>query len=169
MSTEPSPVMTITNVIENITQPQALQSFYDKKVTVFLHRTEKDAGTDIQLPPVFPFMRLYDLKLAIYKHLKDSPLTKGLKLYPGYQFLSFSRVAGTRSAVDFQWFIPGKKSPILLAKPFDLKKTKQIAVDFVDENGAARNLTLTDTSKLLVQNLKMDQLSYKLFLNYLLV
>jgi hypothetical protein len=158
MSTEPSPVMTITNVIENITQPQALQSFYDKKVTVFLHRTEKDAGTDIQLPPVFPFMRLYDLKLAIYKHLKDSPLTKGLKLYPGYQFLSFSRVAGTRSAVDFQWFIPGKKSPILLAKPFDLKKTKQIAVDFVDENGAARNLTLTDTSKLLVQNLKNTEL-----------
>lgn len=161
MAAEPSPVMTISNLIENITQPQALQSFYDKKVRVLLHRNAQDAGTDIELPPIFPFMRIYDLKLAIYKHLKDR--IQGVKLYPGYQFLSFSRIVGTRSAVDFQWFIPGKNSPILLAKPFDLEKAKRIAIDFVDENGSARNLTFTDTSKILIQNLKSTELHLYLY------
>ena len=151
--------MTISNLIENITHPQALETLHnDKKFRIIVHRNAADQGTDLDLPLLFPFMKIYDLKLAIYKQIKDTGLITDIKTYPEYQFLSISRIVGSRSAVDFQWFLPGKKYPILLAKPFDLQKAKRVAVDFVDENGSARVLTFTDMSKLLLETIKETEL-----------
>jgi len=156
-----SPV--ISRLIENIIHPQPLQSFYDraKEITVILHRSAEDEGEDLELPLLLPFLRIYDLKLAIYKQLKNK--VTDVRVFPEYQFLCYSKLSGTRSAVDFDWFIPGKKSAILLAKPFDMKKAKKIAIDFVDENGTARNLTLTDMSKMLTENLKKTELHLYLY------
>jgi hypothetical protein len=156
-----SPV--IGRLIETITHPQPLQNFYDnaKELTVILHRSAEDAGEDIELPPILPFMRIYDLKLAIYKHLKGT--ITDANVYPEYQFLCYSKLTGTRSAIDFDWFIPGKKQALLLAKPFDMKKANRVKADFVDENGTPRNLTLTDMSKLLVENVKQTELHLYLY------
>lgn len=156
-----SPV--IGRLIESITHPQPLQNFYDnaKELTIILHRSIDDEGEDIELPLILPFMRIYDLKLAIYKHLKGR-LTD-VNVYPEYQFLCYSKLTGTRSAVDFDWFIPGKKSAILLAKPFDMKRASRVKLDFVDENGTPRNLTLTDMSKMLIENLKKTELHLYLY------
>jgi hypothetical protein len=79
-------------------------------------------------------------------------LAAGARLYPEYQFLSFSQLAGTRRAIDFQWNVPGQKRAILLAKPFDSKKAKRVAPEFVDENGRKRLLTLVDRGKILIEN-----------------
>lgn len=159
-----TPVMTINTLIQDITQPTALQTLYDdtKKVRVLLHRNANDKGIDIQLPQLFPFMKLYDLKLAIYKHLKEKSIASEAKLYPEYQFLSYS-LGGKRGAVDFTWFLPAGKIPIPLAKPFDLQGAKKVALDFVDENGSLRNLTITDTSKMLIESLKSTELHLYLY------
>jgi hypothetical protein len=97
-------------------------------------------------------LRVYDLKLAIFKHLRDNELAAGARLYPEYQFLSFSQIAGTRRAIDFHWLIPGRKTAIQLAKPFDSQRAKRVATEFVDANGTKRLLTLVDTGKLLIEN-----------------
>ena len=170
--------MTIATLIENITHPQALESFYDatKKLRIILHRTSEDAGHNIQLPQeileakpkksppttYFPFMSIYDLKLAIYKHLKEEGIATDVKTYPEYQFLSMN-IDGQFSAVDFKWFIPASKNPIALATPFDLEVAKKTAVNFVDENGTLRNLVFTDTSKLLIESLKTTELHLYLY------
>jgi len=146
----------IAKIIENITRPQPIASFYnsEKRLTVILHRNAADPGKDIQLPAnsVVPFLRIYDLKLAIFKHLRDNELAAGARLYPEYQFLSFSQVAGTCKAIDFHWVVPGQKYAIQLAKPFDSKRAKRKATEFVDENGTKRLLTLVDNGKLLIEN-----------------
>ena len=155
MSEEQAPDVdkNIATIIETITRPQPLSTFYDsQKLTVILHRNAADAGKDIELPPIISFLRVYDLKLAIFKHLRDNELAAGARLYPEYQFLSFSQLAGTRRAIDFQWVVPGRKAAIQLAKPFDSQKAKRVATEFVDENGSKRLLTLVDTGKLLIEN-----------------
>jgi len=162
----PVPAKTIGTIIESITKPQPLSTFYDsaRKLSVILHRNAADAGKDIELPPIFPFFRVYDLKLAIFKHLKNNELAAGVRLYPEYQFLSFSQIAGTRRALDFQWFVPGRKVVMQLAKPFDTQKARRVAKEFVDENGTKRLLTLVDTSKILIENaLKTNELHLYLY------
>lgn len=164
MSADPSPVMTIDSLIQNITHPVALESFYDdtKKLRVVLHRPNA-SDLDIQLPPLFPFMKIYDLKLAIYKHLKEGSIVTDVKIYPEYQFLCISRIKDTRLPVDFRWFLPGSTKPLLLAKPFDLENANRVALNFVDENGTLRNLTLTDKSKILIENQENTDLHLYLY------
>ena len=153
MTDEQAPAKTITTIIENITRPQPISSLYDTQgLTILLHRNAADDGRDIGLPPIIPFLRVYDLKLAIFKHLKDNELAAGARLYPEYQFLSFSQLAGTRRAIDFQWAVPGRRATIQLAKPFDTQRAKRVATEFVDENGTKRLLTLVDTGKMLIES-----------------
>ena len=160
MTTEQSPVM---KIIQDITQPVALENLYDesRKIRVILHRPNTN-DLDIQLHQLFPFLKIYDLKLAIYKHLKDKGIATDIKTLPEYQFLSsINRIKssgrpGTYNPIDFKWAIPGSKTPLLLAKPFDIENTKKVALDFVDENGSLRNLSLTDTSKLLLKAVKIS-------------
>ena len=167
MTTEQSPVM---KIIQDITQPVALENLYDesRKIRVILHRPNTN-DLDIQLHQLFPFLKIYDLKLAIYKHLKDKGIATDIKTLPEYQFLSsINRIKssgrpGTYNPIDFKWAIPGSKTPLLLAKPFDIENTKKVALDFVDENGSLRNLSLTDTSKLLLKAVKISELHLYLY------
>ena len=74
MSEEQAPDVdkNIATIIETITRPQPLSTFYDsQKLTVILHRNAADAGKDIELPPIISFLRVYDLKLAIFKHFDE--------------------------------------------------------------------------------------------------
>jgi hypothetical protein len=152
MTDRPAPAATIGSIIENITRPQPLASLYSgQRLRLTLHRSATESR-ELELPEILPFLRVYDLKLAIFKYLRDNELAVGARLYPEYLFVSFSQIPGTRRGVDFQWFVPGQRNAILLAKPFDVKKMKKMATDFVDENGSKRLLTLMDTSNMLIEN-----------------
>jgi hypothetical protein len=100
----------------------------------------------IELRSIYPFMTLYDIKLAIYNELgkPDSAI-------PEYAFVCY----GT-TPLDFQWVLPGSVKP----EPFRARPIFKVATgeapmysDFVDSTGERKLVGLVQRDRILLEDL----------------
>ncbi len=149
---EKAPVITIDTIQTTLQAPGLLTSFVpDDFVLRLVRRTSKTEKVEIPLDrdenKFFPFFTVYDFKLFLYERLGN----KDPRWAPEYQFLAIPKIDGFYS-IEYEWRTPGTDMILPLPNPFDEKRVREAALDFVTEEGERKALSYTSKQRFTLEN-----------------
>lgn len=148
---KPEKEISYSSWLESIFKPGYISSLRKKITDGILHITLHESATEkreVELRSMYPFMTLYDVKLALYEALGRSEESA-----PECTFLSY----GT-TPLDFQWVLPGSKEPFRARPPFKVAmgQTPDYS-EFVDANGSRKLMGLVQRDRVLLEDLFADR------------
>ena len=143
--------------IESILDPQFVDSFYGpvigtETITVMVYENPGTEPRRLPLNQMFPFMTLFDIKLAIYNAYKRDD-----KAHPDYVFLGIPRFGTMIETTDYTWSFSATPTESVLLKNLTgvaAGKLSVPAIDsrFVDTDGGRKNILRTNTDGITIED-----------------
>lgn len=152
----------ILDALQTMLAPSIAESFRETmpagEVSLLVFDEPEQPPRPLTLRNMFPFMTLYDVKLAIYAAIGDD------KALPEFTFLGRPFPPGKKlMPVDYAWSIPAQPdAPVVLPAPFELATASQVDARFVEASGERRILGILERDRITLEDLFLDAPGKKL-------
>ena len=144
--------------INTLLDPAPLESLYAAPFTsgeifVDVFRTPGEEPKQIQLLHIFPFMTIFDIKLAIYAYFLEQGDERA---HPDFVFIGSPKFGDGKNleTINYNWsFSATPNKPVYLHSPIDIASGRmEHDVRFVEANGSRKNIRRTDTERVTLEN-----------------
>lgn len=161
-----------SDIIKDILNPQNITSIYEpigeKGIHVYIHDTYNKEPREEYLTGITSFMRLIDIKFAVYDLLgrKDFAL-------PDFTFIGIKSRVNNKEFKTFEYaFTDGiKNDAMYLKNPIEHIKSESLDTRFIESSGARKILTIVNRERVILEsnflNLDLHVFFYDILIKYI--